>query len=95
MFLTTQPSVDFLELHAFLVVVVTRTPFPADKAVLFHSDNTPPLYALLNKVLSSDHMMLLICSIILFCMAHNIKILAKHIRGANNKFCDLLNQFKF
>ena len=28
-------------------------------------------------------------------MTHNIKILAKHIKGINNKFCDLLSQFKF
>ena len=28
-------------------------------------------------------------------MTHNIKILAKHIKGTNNKFCDPLSQFKF
>ena len=28
-------------------------------------------------------------------MTHNINILAKHVKGTNNKFCDLLSQFEF
>ena len=81
------PFIDFLELYALLVAVVTWAPMLMDHVVLFRSDNTPALYALINRVSFSNDMMLLIHYI----MTHNIKILAKHIKGTNNKFCDLLS----
>ena len=85
------PSINFLELCALLIAVVTWAPTLMDNVVLLRSDNTPAVYALVNKASSSDDMMLLIHYITLFCMIHNIKILAKHIKGTNNKFCDLLS----
>ena len=88
-------SLDFLELYALLVLVVMWAPILMDHVVLFRSDNTPAVYALINKASSIDDMMLLIHYITLFCMTHNIKILAKHVKGTNNKFCHLLSQFKF
>ena len=95
MFDVSNPSIDFLELYALLVVVVIWVPMLMDHVVLFWLDNTPAVYTLINKASSSDHVMLLICYITLFCMTHNIKILAKHIEGTNNKFYDLLSRFKF
>ena len=73
-----QPSIDFLELYALLVAVMTWALFLMDKVVLFRSDNTPAVFALINKASSSDDMMLLIHYITLFCMTHNITILSKH-----------------
>ena len=95
MFDILNPSIDFLELYAIFVAVVTWAQMLMDNVVLFRSDNTPAIHALSNKASSSDDMMLLIHYITLFCMTHNINILAKHIKGINNKFCDLLSQFKF
>ena len=89
------PSIDFLEFYALLVAVVMWAPILMDHVVLFRSENTPAVYALINKTSSSDDMMLLIHYITLFGMTHNIKILAKDIKGTTNKFCDLLSQFKF
>ena len=90
-FAAMKPSIDFLELYALLVTVVTWAPFLMDKVVLFRLGQYPAVHAIINKVSSSDDMMLLICYITLFCMTDNIKILAKHIKGTNNKFCDLLS----
>ena len=73
------------KLHIDLKAVVTWAPMLMDNVVLFRSDITPAS----NKESSSDDMMLLIHYITLFCMTHNIKILAKHIKGINNKFCNL------
>ena len=95
MFDVLNPSIDFLEFYTLLVVVVMWAQILMDHVVLFRSDNTPAVYALINKASFSDDMMLLIDYITLFCMTHNIKILAKHIKGTNNKFCDILSQFKF
>ena len=94
-FTALNPSIDFLEPYTLLVVVVMWAPFLMDKVILLRSDNTPAVYALINKASLSDDMMLLIHDITLFCMMHNIKILAKHIKGTDNKFCDVLSQFKF
>ena len=95
MFDVLNPFIDFLELYALLVEVVTWAPILIDHVILFRSNNTPAVYTLINKASSSDNMMLLIQYITLFCRTHNIKILAKHIEGTNNKFCDPLSQFKF
>ena len=85
-------SIDFLELYALLVVVIVMwAPMLMDHVVLFRLDNTPAVYAFINKASSSEDMMLFSHYITLFCMTHNIKILAKHIKGTHNKFCDLLS----
>ena len=92
---TLNLSIDFLELYALLVAVVMWAPFLMDQFVLFRSNKTQAVYALIDKASSSDDMMLLSHYITLFCMTHLIKIFAKHIKHTNNEFCDLLSQFKF
>ena len=79
------------ELYSLLAWVVTWTPFLTDKVVLFYLDNTSSVYALHNKASDSNPMMFLLCYITLFCMTHNINILAKHIRSKDSIISDLLH----
>ena len=85
------PSIDFLELHALLARVVTWVPHLTNHTVLFHSDNTPTMHALINKSSDSHQMMILLQFLTLFCMLNNITITAKHISGKTNLICDYLS----
>ena len=90
-----KPSIDFLELYALLAVVVTWAPYLVDRAILFWSDNTPTIFTLKNKSSDSEQMLFLLHFLTLFCMMHNITILAKHVPGSCNVFCDKLSCFQF
>ena len=90
-----QPSIDFLELYTLLVVVVTWAPQLMDSAVLFWSDNTPREFAIRNKSSDSEQMLFLLHFLTLFCMTHNITILAKQVCGVHNTICDKLSHFQF
>ena len=61
----------------------------------FHLDNTPTVFALRNKTSDSPQMLFLLHFLTLFCMTHNITILARHIRGIHNKTHDKLSHFQF
>ena len=89
------PSIDFLELYALLARVVTWVPHLTSCTVLFHSDSTPTMHALINKSSDSCQMMILLRFLTLFCMLKNITITAKHISGKANLICDYLHHFKF
>ena len=92
-FMDFLPSIDFLELYALLTGVVTWVPYPSNKIVLFHSDNTPTVHALINKSSDSNQMMILLRFLTLFCMLNNITVSAKHICGKKNLICDYLSHF--
>ena len=53
-------SIDFLELYALLAVVVTWVPHLSDKTVIFRSDNTPTMHALIKKSSNSKQMLILL-----------------------------------
>ena len=89
------PSIDFLELYALLAGVVTWVPHLTNHTVLFCSDSTLTVHALINKSSDSCQMMILLQFLTLFCMLNNITITAKHISGKTNLICDYLSQFKF
>ena len=78
------PSIDFLELCALLARGVTWIPHLSDKTVIFRSDNTPTMHALINKSSNSKQMLILLQYFTLFCMIHNIHIKAMHISGKKN-----------
>ena len=54
------PSIDFLELNALLARVVTWMPHLTNHTMLFHSDNTLNVHALINKSSDSHQMMILL-----------------------------------
>ena len=54
------PSIDFLELYALLARVVAWVPHLTNCTVLFPSDNTPTVHALINKSSDSCQMMILL-----------------------------------
>ena len=54
------PSIDFLECYALLAGVVTWVQHLSDKTVIFRSDNTPTMQALINKLSNSKHMLILL-----------------------------------
>ena len=54
------PSIDFLELYALLARVLTWVPHLTNHSVLFHSDNTSTVHALINKSSDSHQMMILL-----------------------------------
>ena len=54
------PSIEFLELYALLAGVITWVPHLSDKTVIFRSDNTPTLHALINKSSNSKQMLILL-----------------------------------
>ena len=89
------PSIDFLELYSLLARVVTWVPHLTNCTLLFHSDNTPTMHALINKSSDSHQMMILLQFLTLFCMLNNITITVKHISGKTNLICDYLSQLKF
>ena len=87
-------SIDFLELYALLARVVTWVSHLSDKTVMFRSDNTPTMHALLNQSSNSQQMLTLLRYFTLFCTIHNICIKALHISGKKNVLCDLLSHLK-
>ena len=82
-------------LYALLVAVVTWAPQLTDSAILFWLDNTPTVFTLRNKMSDSEQMLFLLCFLTLFCMTHNITILARHVPGVHNTICDKLSHFQF
>ena len=82
------PSIEFLELYTLLARVVTWVPHLTNHTVLFHSDNTLTVHALINKSSDSHQMMILLRFLTLFCMLNNITITAKHISNKSNLICD-------
>ena len=89
------PSINFLELYTLLAAVVTWAPYMSDSTVLFWSDNTPTVFALRNKTNDSEQMLFLLHFPTLFCMTHNITILARHVHSVHNTICDKLSHFQF
>ena len=74
-----QPSIDFLELYGLLAGIIMWDPHLMDHAILSWLDNTPTVFALRNKFNDSPKMLFLLCFLTLFCITHNITILARHI----------------
>ena len=87
-FLKFQSSIDFLELYTLLATTVTWAPYLTDRAILFWSDNTPTVFALRNKSSDSNQMLFSLHFFTLFCMTHNITILAY------STICDKLSHFQ-
>ena len=81
----------FLELYALLARVVTWVLHLSNKTVIFRSDNSPTVHALLNKSSNSQQMLTLLRYFMLFCMVNNIHIKVLHISGKRNTLCDLLS----
>ena len=91
---TVVPINRFLELYLLLARVVTWVPHLSNKTVIFRSDNTPTVHALLNKSSNSQQMLTLPGYFTLFCIIHNICIKTLHISGKKNVLCDLLSHLK-
>ena len=88
------PSIDFLELYALLAGVVTWALHFVDRTVIFWSDNTLTVHALINKSSHSSQMLNLLHYLTFFCMVNNIHIKALYISGKKNVICDLLSRLK-
>ena len=88
------PSIDFLELYALLAGLVIWVPHFIDRTLIFWSDNTPTVHALISKSSHSSQMLRLLCYLTFFCMVNNIHIKALYISGKKNVTCDLLSRLK-
>ena len=93
-----QPSIDFLEMYAVLIFLVTQQKQLANHKIHFRLDNMLTIEALSNLSSCSPHLILLIRVIALTCLLNNIRFTISHIKGkfnteADNLFCLKLDHF--
>ena len=88
------PSINFLELFAVVVTIVSLGGSLVNKRVHVYSDNTPTGEAVTKGTSPSKQMMMLIRIITLFCMHNSITLVPLYVEGKLNCHTDLLSHLQ-
>ena len=94
-FFVNNPSINYLELYAVTVAVVTWIHKFSNKKIALFCDNMS-VVNMINKTSSNcRNCMVLLRIIVLHGLFHNVKITAKHVMGKNNRLADFLSRKRF
>ena len=89
------PSINYLELYAVTVAVLNWMYKYQNKAVTIFCDNMSVVHMINNTSSKCKHCMILIRILVLHCLKFNTLLKAKHVRGVNNQYADLLSRLKY
>ena len=90
--INNNPSIGYLELYAVTVAVILWIYKYRNKRVVLFCDNMSVVNMINNNTSKCRNCMVLIRLIVLHSMLHNTRVYAKHVRGVNNLFADLLSR---
>ena len=90
-----QPSIDYLELYAMIVAMITWGDHLRNQRIIIFSDNTATV-AMINSMTSlCKDCMYLLCLLTLDNLINNRHVFARHIRGVANEMPDALSRLQF
>ena len=89
-----QPSINYLELYAVAVAVVSWAHHFKNQKIALFCDNMSVVSMINNTTSMCKNCMILLRIIVLHGMLHNVTITAKHVAGVQNKFADALSRQK-
>ena len=88
------PSINYLELYAVTVAVVSWIHKYQNRRVNLFCDNESVVHMINNATSSCKNCMVLISVIVLFGLFNNIRVSAKHVSSADNIVSDCLSRLK-
>ena len=92
---TVQPSIEYLELYALLVGVVTFGNHLKNKRIILFCDNQSVVDMVNATSSSCKNCMVLIRLLVLQGLILNIRIYARHVKGSLNFLSDSLSRLQF
>ena len=92
---SNNPSINFLELFAVVVVLQVWSPQFANKHVVVRSDNQPTVAVINAKTSNNTSMLILIHYLTLHYMLNNIKVTTQFVPGCKNSAADTLHFLAF
>ena len=88
------PSIEYLELFGVAIAVVNWIHRFSNKRIILFCDNQSVVHMINNTTSSCKNCMYLIRIIVLHGLINNVRIYAKHVRGASNEIADSLSRGK-
>ena len=90
-----KPSINYLELYAVVVAVVSWIHLYPNRKVTLFCDNMSVVHMINNNASKCRNCMVLIRILVLHSMIHNVKVSAKHVMGKMNSYADLISRMKY
>ena len=87
-----KPSIEYLELAAVTAGVLLWVKKYQNRRICIFVDNESVKYMINDSTTSCKNYMVLICLIVLECMAWNVRLFAEHVSSSNNNFADALSR---
>ena len=93
--LECKPSINYLELYAVTIGVLSWMHNYSNKKVILFCDNTSVIHMVNTGVSTCRNCMLLLRVITLHCLNFNVKITLKHVPTEQNTYADLLSRLQY
>ena len=90
-----RPSINYLELYALTVGVISWSAMFPNRYVTVFCDNMSVVHMVNNNSAKCKNCMVLIRKLVLHSLKTNVRIKCKHVSGVRNKFADLLSRLKY
>ena len=90
-----KPSINYLELLALTVGILSWAKNYKNKSITLFCDNMSVVHMVNNSSSKYQNCMILIRLIVLECLNHNVHINVRHVSGKLNIFPDLLSRMKY
>ena len=87
-----RPSINYLELYAVAVSIYSWIYKYSNQKVTLFCDNMSVVHMINSNSSKCQNCMVLIRLIVLQCLKFNVLVTAKHVKGVQNNFADLLSR---
>ena len=87
-----KPSIQYLELFALTAVVLCWIRRYKNRRIIIFCDNQAVVKMINNSTSSCTNCMVLLRMVVLECMIQSVKIFARYVKSADNKWADLLSR---
>ena len=88
------PSIQYLELYAFVAAVLAWIHRFQNKRIIIFCDNEAVVNIINNSSSTCKNCMVLVRFITLHCLIFNVRLFAKHVSSKNNAISDSLSRFQ-
>ena len=90
-----KPSINYLELYAVTVAISLWIHKFKNRRIFIFCDNMSVVQMINSATSKCKNCMVLLRYIVLYTMAHNVKVNVKHVPGKQNKYSDYLSRMQY
>ena len=93
--LEAKPSINYLELFALTVAVLSWAKDFKNRNIIVFCDNQSVIHMVNNSTSGCKNCMVLIRFLVMHCLLFNIRLKVKYVQSKENTFADLLSRLKY